>query len=321
MRIVREVSMKKRINQFVFSLIIVFICFCGMAFAEVIDKIVAVVNTDIITLVELNRETTPFVQQIKSSGYSAEKKEEMLAAVRLKVLNQLIDNSLTRQEAKRYHVKVSEFEIDNAVEEVRKSKSLSAEEFKMALAQEGLTVAEYRDVIRKQMLQNKLINYMVKSKVIITEAEIKKEYESDVIKYAGQKKFHLRNILMDDEAQIRELKKQLDRKKDFVTLAMQYSMAPNASEGGDLGLFDISSFSKEIKENISPLGVGAHTDVISTAQGYQIFYIQDIVLEGGKTYAQARDEIYQTLYREQIQKRFDVWLKSLKEKAHIKISL
>ena len=74
--------MKKKINPYIFSLIIGFICFCTSASADVIDRIVAVVNTDIITLVELNRETLPFFQKIKTSGYSSEKKKEMLAALK-----------------------------------------------------------------------------------------------------------------------------------------------------------------------------------------------------------------------------------------------
>ena len=191
----------------------------------------------------------------------------------------------------------------------------------MALAQEGMTLDEYRGVIKKQILQNKLVNYMVKSKVIITEADIKKQYEADAEKYAGKKKFYLRNILMDNEDEIKEVKKKLDQNTDFNTLAKQYSIAPNASEGGDLGLFDISSFSKEIKESISPLNKGDYTPVILTAQGFQIFYIQDIVLDGGKTYELSHDMIYESLYREQVKKKFDTWLKSLKEKAHIKILL
>ena len=75
--------------------------------------------------------------------------------------------------------------------------------------------------------------------------------------------------------------------KIFIELAKQFSTASNASDGGDLGLFDITNFSKEIKEKISKLNKGQYTDVITTAQGFQIFYLQDIVLEGKQPYEQA----------------------------------
>ncbi len=313
--------MGKKINWVVFALLILSFGFCGPASADVIDKIVAIVNTDIITQFQLSREIAPFIEKIESSGYSSEKQNEMLQDVRKKVLDRLIDNSLTQQEARRYSLKVSDAEIDNSVEHVKTSRSLSQEDLKKALENEGMTLDEYRDVIKKQILQNKLVNYMVKSKVIITESEIKKQYEADAEKYAGIKKFHLRNILMDNEDKIKEVKQKLDQNKDFNTLAKQYSMAPNAPDGGDLGMFDITGFSKEIKDSISPLDKGDYTPVILTAQGFQIFYIQDIVMDGGKPYAEVHDMIYESLYREQVEKKFNSWLKLLKEKAHIKILL
>ncbi|MCK4768540.1 MAG: peptidyl-prolyl cis-trans isomerase, partial [Desulfobacula sp.] len=204
---------------------------------------------------------------------------------------------------------------------VKKAKSLSPEEFERALNQEGLSLAEYRENIKKQILQAMLINQAVKSKVIITDSDIKKSYEANAGKYSGKKKYHLRNILMDNEDEIKEIKKELDKSKKFIPLAKKYSIASNASDGGDLGTFDINNFSESIKNSISKLSKGDYTNVISTAQGFQIFYIEDIVLEGAKTLEQAYDEIHEILYREQVDKKFETWLESLKKKAHIKIML
>ena len=308
-------------DRIILFLMIISFSFCGSVSAEVIDRIVAIVNDDIVTLVQLRKETAPYIKNIESSEYSGDKKQEMMQTINKKILNALVDQSLTQQEAKKYHINVSDFEIDNAVENVKSSRSLTQEEFEKALEQEGLTVKEYRGNVKKQILQGKLINYAVKSKVIITESEIKKSYEADTEKYSGTKKYHLRNILMDNENEIKEIKKKLDQKKDFIFLAKKYSIASNASDGGDLGTFDISNFSKSIKDSISTLNKGDYTNVISTAQGFQIFYIEDIVLEGVKTLQQAYDEIHGTLYNEQVEKKFKTWLESLKKKAHIKIML
>ncbi|MBU2429365.1 MAG: peptidyl-prolyl cis-trans isomerase, partial [Proteobacteria bacterium] len=105
----------------------------------------------------------------------------------------------------------------------------------------------------------------------------------------------------------------------FAELAKQYSNAPNASDGGELGLFEISSFPESIQKSVSKLSKGEHTDVISTARGFQIFYLQDIVTDGGKTLEQAYDEIHGLLYDREVEQKFGTWLKALKEKAHIKI--
>ena len=310
-----------KISWIIFSLIIISVSFCGSISADVIDRIVAIVDNDIVTLVQLNKETSPYMKNIESSEYSGDKKKEAIQTINKKILNALIDRSLTQQEAKKYHLDVSVVEIDNAVENVKESKSITQEEFEKALEQEGLTLKDYRENIKKQILQAKLINHAVKSKVIITESEIKKVYEDSTKKYSGKKKYHLRNILIKNEDEIKEIKKKLDKNKDFSSLAKEYSIASNASDGGDLGTFDINNFSISIKDSISKLNKGDYTDVMQTTQGFQIFYVEDIVVEGVKTFQEAYDAIHASLYNEQVEKRFKTWLESLKEKAHIKIML
>ncbi len=325
MRKPKEVKMPRiRANKnswIIFSLIIISVSFCGSISADVIDRIVAIVDDDIVTLVQLNKETSPYMKNIESSEYSGDKKKEAIQTINKKILNALIDRSLTQQEAKKYHLDVSVVEIDNAVENVKESKSITQEEFEKALEQEGLTLKDYRENIKKQILQAKLINHAVKSKVIITESEIKKVYEDSTKKYSGKKKYHLRNILIKNEDEIKEIKKKLDKNKDFSSLAKEYSIASNASDGGDLGTFDINNFSISIKDSISKLNKGDYTDVMQTTQGFQIFYVEDIVVEGVKTFQEAYDAIHASLYNEQVDKRFKTWLESLKEKAHIKIML
>ena len=313
--------MKKKINGVIFFLIILCFGFCGSISAEVIDRIVAIVNNDIVTWVQSSKETEPYMKNMESSGYSDEKKKEAIKQINNKILMALIDRSLTQQEAQKYQINVSEIEVDNALENVKKARSLSQEEFENALNKEGLILKEYRENIQKQILQSKLINHAVKSKVIITESDIKNYYDVNAEKYSGKKKYHLRNILMGNEDGIKEIRKELDAKKDFSILAKKHSLSPNASEGGDLGLFDIQNFAENIKEVISGLNIGDYSNVISTSQGFQIFYVEDIVLDGNKTLQQAHDEIHEILYNEQAEKKFETWLESLKKNAHIKIML
>lgn len=312
--------MIKKIKGIVFFLIVISFSFCGSLSAEVIDRIVAIVDSDIVTLVQLNKNTSLYIKKIESSGYSDEKKKQLIREVNEKALNDMIDSSLTQQEARKYRVDVSEVELDNSVENARTSRSMTQEEFIAALGKEGLTIDEYRETVRKQILQARLINHAVKSKVAITESDIKEVYDANAEKYSGKKKYHLRNILMDSEDKIKDVKKKLDN-KNFISLAKQYSIASNASDGGDLGLFDITNFSDNIKESLLKLKKGGFTNIIKTPQGFQIFYVQDILFSGNITYEQAHDEIRDNLYREKVQAKFKTWLDSLKKKAHIKIML
>jgi len=313
--------MKKMIEKLISTLILMGLIIPPALSAETLDRIVAVVDSDIITLVQLNKETEKYRKNIESYENSEIKKKALMDELNKKMLESLIDQSLTQQEAKKYNIDVSEMDIDGAVENVKRVKSLSNEALKKALEQEGLTFKEYRETIKKQILQARLINFAVKSKVVVTDAEIKKHYDANAEKYAVNRKYHLKNILMNDRTQIDEVKSRLDNKEDFSDLAKKYSMASNASDGGDLGVFDITSFSAGIKDSIALLKKGEHTGVIQTAQGFQIFYAEDIEQGSTKTLEQARDEIHEALYQEQVKEKFETWLESLKKKAHIKILL
>ncbi len=313
--------MKLKTDGIIFFLVIIALGVCSPGSAEVIDRIVAIADTDIITQIQLNSGLTPYLRQIESAGYSDEKKKEAIKGISKKVLNDLIEKSLAQQEAKKYGISVSKAQVDEAIENVKKNKSLSDETFVAALKQEGYTLEEYRENLEKQILRARLVNRTVKSKVVVSKVEIKKRYEEKKGEYIGVKKYHIRNILMNDEETINKVRQMLDENKDFIELAKTYSKAPNALDGGDLGLFEINSFPQVIKDKISQLNKGEYSDVVSTFQGFQLFYVQDIVIEGGKTQEQAYDEIHGDLYREQLDRKFKAWLKSLKEKAHIKIML
>ena len=308
-------------EKLIYSLILMGLIITPILSAETLDRIVAVVDSDIITLAQLNKETDKYRKNIESYENSEVKKKALMDELNKKMLESLIDQSLTQQEAKKYNIDVSEMDIDGAIENVKRIKSLSNEALEKAIAQEGLTVKEYRETIKKQILQSRLINFAVKSKVVITDAEIRKQYDANAEKYTVNRKYHLKNILMNDRAKMDAIKIKLDNKEDFSELAKQYSMASNASDGGDLGVFDSTSFSAGIKDGIALLKKGEHTEVIQTAQGFQIFYAEDIEQGSTKTFEQARDEIHEALYQEQVKEKFDTWLESLKKKAHIKILL
>ena len=313
--------MKKMTKWLLYSFILIGLSLCTTLSAETVDRIVAIVNSDIITFAQLNKETDRYRKNIESSENSDVKKKALIDELNTKMIESLIDQSLTQQEAKKYNIEISEAEVDAAIENIKKIKSLSKEALEKAIEQEGFTFKEYRDSIKKQIFQARLINYAVKSKVVVTEVEIKKQYETNAEKYTSNMKYHLRNILMKDKSKIDEVKKKLDSKEDFSALAKQYSIAPNASDGGDLGSFDITSFSLGIKDSISLLKKGEYTDIIQTPQGFQIFYAVEIEQGNNKTFEQVRDEIQESLYQEQVKEKFETWLESLKKKAHIKILL
>jgi len=316
----------------------VFFCILGLPIiatgskgAEVVDRVVAVVNDDIIALFELNQAVKPYVDRIEALGYPLEKKRKVLFKVREDILNQLIDKMLTDQEIKRSKITVSEKEVDSAIERFKESGFHTDEELREALARQGLTMEEYRNRMRGQILRSKLLNIEVKSKIVITKKDVEAYYESHMDQYGGGKKYHLRNIIMQVSPYAGENEKLLVFNKmkgvrtkvvegqPFKTMARTYSESPLAADDGDLGWFDIDEFSPQLQEAIKGLKAGEMTPVLDTDRGYQLFYVEEIITTAGRTLEEAFPEIEKNLYREVSDNKFHAWIEDLRGQSHIKI--
>jgi len=315
------------------------VIFCALGFfmttdvqsAEVVDRIVAVINDDIILLSELDESFKTYADRIMALGYSLEEERRMLFNLREEILNQLIDRKLTDQQIKRSKITVSDYEIDKAIERLKETNFFTDEELREMLDVEGLTMEEYRKRINDQMLRAKLVNFEIKSKVVITKEDIESYYKSHSDKYSGTKKYRLSNIIMkvpsfaSEEEKLDVLEKmemvlaELKAGESFDILASVYSESSYVSDEGGLGLFELKELSPKIQEAIKDIKTGEFTPVLDTDQGYQIFYIQEIVDAPGRSLEEALPEIEDILYKEIVDKKFRLWIDELREMSHIKI--
>jgi peptidyl-prolyl cis-trans isomerase SurA len=299
--------------------------------AEIVDRIVAVVNNDIVTLTELKRQMAPFEAKILEMGYPAGQQREMLAQVRADMIDKLIDQRLTDQEIERYRIKVSEAEIDDALERIKAQNYFTDDDLIAALNNEGITMAEYREGIKNQMLRTNLVNYRIRSQIVITVEDARKYYDAHMEDYMGETKYHLRNIIMkassyagqDEKADVRSemeaVLEKLKAGKSFAAMAAIYSESSLASKGGDLGMFRLADVSPQLQEALKDLAPGEFTPVLDTDQGFQIFYVEDIVQAETKAFEDVQPEIEKQLYNEVINQRLQTWLQELRETSHIKI--
>ena len=299
--------------------------------AEIVDRIVAVVNDDIITLFELNRAIKPYEDKIHALGYSEEKERRMLFKVREGVLNQLIDKKIEDQQIKRSNIKISEEQIDQTIERIKEKNFFSDEDLRLALAKDGLTMEAYRNKIKEEILRTRLISLEVKSKIVITEEDIAAYYEKHLDMYGGKQKYHLRNILitiptfadenekLEIRAKIDEILNELNAGESFETMARDYSESSTAPEGGDLGLFELDSLSPQLQKTIKGMKSGEFTPVLETDQGYQIFFLQEILKTPGKSLEDVSPGIQRILFEENADKKYQEWIEGLRKQSAIKI--
>jgi len=297
---------------------------------EIVDRIVAVVNDEIITYLELQRQLKPYEEKTKSMGYAEDEERQMLYKVRNDIIQNLIDQKLADQEIKKNKITVSEAEIDASIERIKAPRAWSDEDLRNALKTEGMTIQELRQSMKDQALRNRLVGQEVRSKIVITNEEVQAYYDSHADEYGGELHYHLRIIIImisqeneDSRAaaktKIEMILQKLKDGESFETLAQEYSESSLAKKGGDLGKIRYDDISPQIKEALEGLVPGDHTAILDTEQGYQIFYVEEVVVEGGKSYEAASPEIEEQLYNAAVDKKYAEWLEDLKRQAHIKI--
>ncbi len=329
---------KKIKIEFIYCIIgTLFFCVFGYPFvtttkgAEIVDRIVAVVNDEVITLIELNNTLKPYMEKIQSLGYPQDKEQELLFKVRKDMLDRLINQKIEDQEIKRSKVEISEEQVDKTIERVKETNYLTDEQLRAALAKDGLTIEEYRSKIKDQILRERLVALKVKSKIVITKEDIKAYYEKHIKEYGGKQKYHLRNIIMkvplflgsekklEIKAKMDEILEKLKAGESFKALAAKYSESPAASDGGDLGEFEFDALSPQLQNAIEKIKPGEFTSVLDTDQGYQIFFIEEIVNTPGKTLEEMSPEIERILFNESIDNKYQAWIGNLRKESVVKI--
>jgi peptidyl-prolyl cis-trans isomerase SurA len=300
---------------------------------ELIDRIVAEVNDDIILYSELDDEITPFKSKILTENFAPAKEKMLLQRLREDMLDRLIEARLTDQEVKRLNITINEAEIDSAIQNIRETGGVSEADFKLILEKQGITPEDYRERIRNQILRNKLVNIQVKSKIVVTQQDIEACYIREKDKYCGKKKYHLKNIFMktpwpgsteqkeDAGKQMAAVFEKLKAGESFDALLRQYSQTQYALSGGYLGAFEEETLSEHIRNAVGPLKEGEFTDVLESDQGYQILLLEKVEITAEKSLQEASSEIEKRLYDEIVDQKFQDWLKELRKNSHIRILL
>ena len=303
----------------------------GAQETEVVDRIVAVVNNEIVTLYDLNRAFGPYAGNIQALKYPPEKERQMLFQVRQDVLDQLIDSMLADQQVKLGQIKVSQKEIDNTIERLKESRQFTDEQLRQGLASQGMTMEEYRKEIEEQLMRARLVNREVKSKIVITKEDIKDYYESHREQYAGEKKYHLWNLFIkvssdsdDSERSVaRNLMEanlvKLKQGQSFESLIDGLKNSPSAVQGTDLGLYRLEELSEQLRQVVKNMKAGEFSALLDSNFGYQIIYIQNIEETQAKPLEAVESEVEEKLYTESVDNKYQEWLEQLRARSHIRI--
>jgi peptidyl-prolyl cis-trans isomerase SurA len=306
-----------------------FFCYPSPALAETSNRVVAIVNDEVITLYELNGRMKDLTGLDPAEMRLRDEKQYLEA--RRNILNRLIEDRLTLEKIRQLGVKVTPKQVDSAVERIKKNNGLTQEDLIAGLKKSGMTYDSYRDKIKVQIERMELINFAVKSKIIIREEDITEYYNKHRDEFIVKGKVHLAIIVLKQKgmskqggsgslsSQAEDILARLKGGEDFGELARKFSKGPGAEDGGDVGFFKTSQIDPKLREIIKQMSPGDISEPIVRPSGIQIVKLIDNQEERLKPIEEVRDAIYQIFYQKEVNKRYSAWIKELKDKAYTKI--
>ena len=301
------------------------------ATAEITERIVAVVNGDIITLSELTAAFEPYAKRIEE-GYKGPDKERIIAENRMALLNKLIDGMIIDQEAKKTQIIIKDEEVTDTINDFLARRKMKMDDLINELAKENSSIEAHRKEVKAHLLRMRLLRREIRSKVAVTEEEIGEYYLKNREAYEGKEALRIKQILVlfpkgadaKTKAKLREefdtIHKRLLNGEPFDLLAAQFSQGA-ATTAGDLGFLEKGSMLPAVESVAFGLKKDEISKVIESPVGLHIIQVIDKRGAGIKPIETVREEIKAKLEEEKIDKKYEEWIKELRKKSLIEIKL
>lgn len=283
-------------------------CFSRVsAFAEKIDKIIAIVNEDIITEDELNQ----FVK-LTAPKEASMLSEADLAELKKMLLERMIEDRLILQKAKKEGLKPNPKMIDDRISQI-KEKAGSEKAFQDALRSEGLSLNELREKLENQYLIFTAIDLNVKNKIKISPKEVTDYFIENRDKFNEPEKALVDSIFVSDRETLDKVLKELKEGADFNKVSEKYSEKLNIKE------VRRKELKKELEDFVFQLKPGSYSPPFSLDGGYYIFRVKKFIKPSSLTLDEVKDSVTTMLENEKMQAVFKEWVESLKDNAYISI--
>jgi peptidyl-prolyl cis-trans isomerase SurA len=261
-----------------------------------LDRVVAIVDNDVVMQSQLDARLREVQQTIDKRG-GALPPEHVLSQ---QVLERLIIENIQLQIGERSGIRITDEELNQAMGTIAQRNGMSLEQFRDALARDGLSYADARDQVRREMVISRVRQRRVAERIQVTDQEVQNFLASDLGKMQLSEEFRLANILIPvsegassneiqaADRQAQELYQQLQQGADFAQLAVARSASENALEGGEMGWRKAGQLPPPFDSMISQLNPGEVTEPVRTPGGFIILKL--IEKRGGDT--QVRDEVH-----------------------------
>lgn len=300
--------------------------------SKVVEEVIARVNSDIITQGDLEKSKAELGDEVHQScpACTPDEVNSRIAAQQKDLLRDLIDNSLMVQRAKDMGVNV-DTDVVKRLDEIRQQNKIdSMEELEKKVEESGLDYQDFKDNIRKQLLQQEVVRREVGSKIIFDHAEVLKYYQDHKEQFVLPETVELRELFINTEgksdAEMPALRKKADdlltRIKagdDFAELAKRFSDGTTAKDGGDLGSYQRGQLAANIEAAVFKLNRGQVSEVLPTKTGFLILQVREHYAAGLQPEEKVESQIESSLYEEKIKPALRDYLRTLREDSYVEL--
>lgn len=320
----------------VLALVLIATLIASAARAEVVNRIAAVVDDEVITVYEVERESRPVVSAYLSSSEGATPEERAAAVAQIKrdVMQRLIENVLLEREVARLGFPVEEQDVDKYVERIMAANRMDRDQLVEMLAREGKTMDDLRDQVRKQILRERYVGFRMKDRIAVSEEEARTYYQNNPDEFIDDSRITLAEIRFNipPDATQDDIRAVFERAAstyeslvagaDFAETARTASDGPTAKNGGLLGTFLLS---KELKSTYQraaePLEQGKLSTVFRDTLGFFILKCLDRQVSGQRPFEDVREQIELKLRREASEREMRKLAQELYKKSYVDIKV
>jgi peptidyl-prolyl cis-trans isomerase SurA len=320
--------------------VLAFLAILGPAVsAEIIEQVLVKVNGEIVTKTEFERLQVAAMRELTNqpdpSRMTDAELSKVLAQITPQVIVTVVDEMLLMQRAKELGYTITDAQFNQVLESIKKDNKIETDEaFEGALKQEGITLAQLRQMLSKRMLIAQVQQREIGARIDVTEPEEREYYESHLSEFGTTPSVTLREILVN--AEVDPVKKQpsvgaLDDARDkaeairaralkgesFDKLAAELSDAPSKANGGLIGPISRDEMNEELLKMLAKMKAGEVTPVINTPTGAQLFRLESSIESTTLPFEAARPQIAERLSQQKIAGELKKYIQRLRAQAII----
>jgi peptidyl-prolyl cis-trans isomerase SurA len=311
--------------------ILLSLLFSITVFGETVERIVAVVNDEIITSTDVDK----YAARLKTGGLADDllipddATKQALLKDRAKLLDTMINAKVIDSEVKKQNLSVPIERVEQEIRKVAKNNNVSRDELKQALLERGIPFSDYQDFIKTGLERQSLVEKAIASRIKISEDDVMSAWvarhgasDSQAFEYTlahiyfDQSKGGVRAARQRADEALAKLKSGAPWDRE----AADASEDPAYEQGGLLGVFKTGELKKDLEAAIQKLQPGEYTNVIPATGGFEIVKVLKKKLIPDPRTEKERERIRQELYEQAFKKQLHDWLEQLRSDAFVRIN-